>query len=58
MPVGGLVARVFEQLADIGMQSTVVALERQDIVTTPFDNLPGDLALAIERIGCHDRTPQ
>src|SRR5689334_15328774 len=36
----------------------MVALERQDVIAAPFDNPPGDLALAIERIRRHDRAVQ
>src|SRR5713226_8394484 len=39
----GLVPRIVKQLANIGMQRAVIGLERQDVVTSLFDNLPCDL---------------
>jgi hypothetical protein len=49
---------VVEVGADVIMKSALVALRCQDIVAVLIDDLLGDRALAVERIGCDDRALQ
>ena len=45
----GFRLRVIKESADIGVQRALIALEGQGVVATLFDDLLGDLPLAIER---------
>jgi hypothetical protein len=40
------------------MQRALVPLQRQDVIAALIADLLGDRALAVERIGCHDRALQ
>lgn len=40
---------------DRRMQFLMIPLERQNVVTTAIDDLPGDLLLATDAIDCNDR---
>jgi GT2 family glycosyltransferase len=44
--------------ADIGMQRSLVALQRQHVIAALIDDLLGDGALAVERVGGNDRALQ
>ena len=55
MAVGDRVPRIFKQLAGVGIERPMIALENQHVVTPPFfDNLPGDVALTIKRVCGYD----
>jgi hypothetical protein len=56
MLLASLPPRMFEQQADIGVQCAMIALEGQCVVSSLFDDLPGDIPPAIERVGGNDRT--
>ena len=47
--------RDHRETAHVAMQRSLVALQRQGIVAALIDDLLGDGALAIERVGGHDR---
>ena len=47
--VGGGFGIVQEQ-SDVAVQRRLIALQREDIVPAPIDDLPGDIALAVEGI--------
>jgi hypothetical protein len=50
--------RVVQEQDHIGVQRGLVALESQSIVAALIDDLAGDVALAVERIGGHDHALQ
>ena len=50
--------RVVQEQDGIGVQRALVALESQSIVAALIDDLAGDVALAVERVGGHDRALQ
>jgi hypothetical protein len=50
----GLGGRVVEIGADIVMQRVLVALQSQRVIAALIDDLLGDRALAVQRIGRHD----
>jgi hypothetical protein len=47
-----------EVSAHVVKQRALVAFQRQDVVAALIDDLPGDLALAVERVGSHGGAPR
>src|SRR5271165_4301313 len=54
----GLALWIVEETAYVVVQRALVALQRQRMVAALLDDLAGDLALAVERVGGHDRAFQ
>ena len=52
---GGLAGGIVEKQHDVAMQRFLIALQSQSIVAALIDDLPGDGALTVERVGGHDR---
>jgi hypothetical protein len=51
---GGLAGRVAEIANDIIMQRALVALQGQGVPAALIDDLPGNLALTVERVDRHN----